>query len=106
MNHLQKSQPVHGRAPDLPRRPDAKPVLAAMAQGRVGPGGFPGSSILTKRQDGTQVDKQSLKGIKKKKPSTLVYKNVRNVLEESNRRSDCREKQGKSRRTDSSDPSA
>lgn len=67
MNHLQKSQPVHGRAPDLPRRPDAKPVLAAMAQGRVGPGGFPGSGILTKRQDGTQVDKQSLKGIKKKK---------------------------------------
>ena len=65
MNHLQKSQPVHGRAPDLPHRPDAKPMLAAMAQGRVGPGGFPGSSILTKRQDGTQVDKQRLKGIKK-----------------------------------------
>lgn len=67
MNHLQKSQPVHGRAPDLPHRPDAKPVLAAMAQGRVGPGGFPGSGILTKRHPGGQAEvERNLK--KKKKP--------------------------------------
>lgn len=52
------------QSPGLTHRPDAKPMLAAMAQGRVGPGGFPGSGILTKRQDETQVDKQRLKGIK------------------------------------------
>ena len=83
MNHLQKSQPVHGRTPDLPHCPAAKPMLAAMAQGRVGPGGFPGSSILTKRQDGTQVDKQRLKGIKK------INKQIKNLYLSLQKRQEC-----------------
>ena len=83
MNHLQKSQPVHGRAPDLPHCPAAKPMLAAMAQDRVGPGGFPGSSILTKRQDGTQVDKQRLKGIKK------INKQIKNLYLSLQKRQEC-----------------
>ena len=64
MSHLQKSQPVHGRALDLPHHPDAKPMVKA----GVSPGGFPGSGVVNKRQDGTQVDKQGLKGIKKTLP--------------------------------------
>ena len=83
MNHLQKSQPVHGRTPDLPHCPAAKPMLAAMAQGRVGPGGFPGSSILTKRQDGTQVDKQRLKGIFK------INKQIKNLYLSLQKRQEC-----------------
>lgn len=62
MSHLQKSQPVHGRALDLPHCPDTKPMLRA----GVSPGGFPGSGIVNKSQDGTQVDKAGVERNKKK----------------------------------------
>lgn len=105
MSNFQKSQPVNSRAPVYaPSGRQAHALTHGTGTG-VSPGGSwvmefsPGS----RNGSGTQVVKQGLKGIKN---PTLVFRNVRNLLEGSHRCSDCRGKQGKQSRADSSGPLA